>query len=267
MPIIKTKRIIRDPAEVWKDWFASDAFAVDKDLRRLFRVLPHNPRCKFCLVPFEGAGAPIVRALFGKTRSQLNPQFCNMCEEAARQFPGGNEVPMGILFADVRGSTALSESMSPLEFSRMIGRFFTIASKFITESDGLVETLSGDAVSAFWGSGFAGPDYVRRTVDTAQVLAARMAKEQIPVGIGVHAGVAFFGSVGTPGGLTNITALGDEVNTAARLASHAAAGEIIISERALHEAGIDGSALESRTLSLKGIHEPVAVRVMQAASS
>ena len=92
-----------------------------------------------------------------------------------------------------------------------------------------------------------------------------MARYEIPVGIGVHSGVAYFGVMGAAGGLTDITALGDEVNTAARLASKAAAGEIIVSEQALKEAGIDGAELESRSLELKGISEPVPVRVMRGA--
>jgi len=62
----------------------------------------------------------------------------------------------------------------------------------------------------------------------------------------------------------DISAIGEEVNTAARLASKAAAGEIIVSESALQAAGIDGNHLESRSLELKGISEPVPVRVMRA---
>ncbi len=170
---------------------------------------------------------------------------------------------MSMLFIDVRGSTALSETMSPTEFSRLINRFYTASTKVIIEDDGLVERLVGDAVAAFWGAGFAGPNYVRRTVNVAQNLLRVMARQKIPVGIGVHAGVAYFGAMGTADGLTDISAIGDEVNTAARLASSAAAGEIIVSEHALKEAGIDGSDLESRSLELKGISEPVLVRIMR----
>jgi adenylate cyclase len=70
-------------------WFSSSAFHTDNQLRRLFRQLPHDPRCKFCNAPFEGIGGNLVRAFFGKQRSTLNPNFCNMCDEAARKFPGG----------------------------------------------------------------------------------------------------------------------------------------------------------------------------------
>jgi adenylate cyclase len=252
-----------DVGKVWWFWFTTSAFAVDKSLRRIFRLLPHDPRCKFCNAPFRGVGGLIVRTLFGKQRSVMNPQFCNLCEQASREFPGGAEVEMSILFADIRGSTALSEKMSPTEFSQLINRFYTESTKAIAEEDGLVEKLAGDSVAAFWGAGFAGPDYVGRTVKVAQNLLRRMERQKIPVGIGVHSGVAYFGAMGTAEGLIDISAIGDEVNTAARLASKAGAGEIILSEQALEEAGIDSSGLESRRLELKGISEPVNVRVMR----
>lgn len=251
-----------DVGEVWWFWFTTNAFSVDKRLRRIFRLLPRDPRCKFCNAPFQGVGGVLVRTLFGKQRSDLNPRFCNLCEQASRAFPGGAEVEMSMLFADIRGSTALSEQMSPTEFSRLINRFYSSATTRIIAEDGLVEKLAGDAVAAFWGAGFAGPEYIRRTLTVAQTLAKVMAQQKIPVGMGVHAGVAYFGAMGIANGLTDITAIGEEVNMAARLASKAAAGEIIVSEQALKGAGIDGSQLESRRLELKGISEPVSVRVM-----
>lgn len=252
-----------DVGNVWWFWFNTNAFAVDKRLRHIQRVLPHDPRCKFCNAPFEGIGGALMRVLFGKQRSALNPRYCNLCERASQEFPGGTEVPMSMLFIDVRGSTALSEKMSPTEFSQLINRFYTETTKVIINEDGLVEKLAGDSVAAFWGAGFAGPDYVRRTIDAAQSLLRVMKRQKIPVGIGVHAGIAYFGAMGTAEGLTEISAIGDEVNLAARLASKAAAGEIIVSEQALRQAGMDGSVLEARSLELKGISQPINVRVLQ----
>jgi adenylate cyclase len=253
-----------DVGNVWWFWFTTNAFAVDKRLRRIMRVLPHDPRCKFCNTPFQGVGGMVARVLFGKQRSALNPRYCNMCEIASREFPGGAEVPMSILFVDIRGSTALSEKMTPTEFSQLINRFYAAATKIIIEEDGLVEKLAGDEVAAFWGAGFAGPDYVRRTINVAQRLLRAMEQQKIPVGIGVHSGIAYFGAMGTAEGLTDISAKGDEVNMTARLASKAAPGEIIVSEQTLKAAGIDGSQLESRSLELKGISEPVIARVMHS---
>ena len=251
-----------DVGNVWWFWFSTNAFAVDKRLRHILRVMPRDPRCKFCNAPFQGIGGMVVRVLFGKRRSALNPRYCNLCEIASQEFPGGAEVEMSMLFIDIRGSTALSEKMSPTEFSQVINRFYAAATKVIIEEDGLVEKLAGDEVAAFWGAGFAGPDYVSRTIKVAQKLIRVMEQQNIPVGIGVHAGIAYFGSMGTTEGLTDISAKGEEVNTAARLASKAAAGEIIVSEKALKKTDIDESQLESRSLELKGISEPVIVRVM-----
>jgi adenylate cyclase len=114
-------------------------------------------------------------------------------------------------------------------------------------------------VAAFWGAGFAGVNYVSKTIRAAQKIARSMQRQDIPVGIGVHAGVAYFGAMGTAGGLVDISAIGEEVNTAARLASKAAAGEIIVSEAALARTEIDSTELETRNLELKGISEPVLV--------
>jgi adenylate cyclase len=248
---------------MWRDWFMTDAFQIEKRMYRFFRLLPHEPRCKLCYTPFEGIGGAIVRSLYGRKRSTLNPRFCNVCEDFASKNPGGHEVEMSMLFADVRGSTALSEQMTSTDFSRLINRFYVETTKIITQEDGLVEKLAGDAVAAFWGKGFAGPDYVARTVQAAQTISKVMSQQKIPVGIGVHTGLAYFGAMGSAGGLVNISAIGEEVNTAARLASKAGAGEIIVSEKALEQAHIDGSGLESRALELKGISEPVLVRVMR----
>ena len=250
--------------QMWHDWFMTDAFAVEKRLYGFFRILPHDPRCKLCNAPFHGIGGMVVGALYGRKQSSLNPRFCNVCEDFAKKFPGGAEVEMSMLFVDVRGSTALSEQMTSMEFQKLINRFFVGSTKAIAEEDGLVEKLAGDAVAAFWGAGFAGADYTARTIRAAQKILKVMEGQKIPVGIGVHAGVAFFGAMGSAEGLVNISAIGDEVNTAARLASKAAAGEIIVSEQALAKAGIDGDGLETRRLELKGISEPVTVRVMHS---
>ncbi len=249
--------------QMWHDWFMTDAFAVEKRLYGFFRILPHDPRCKLCNAPFHGIGGMVVGALYGRKQSSLNPRFCNVCEEFAKKFPGGAEVEMSMLFADVRGSTALSEQMTSVEFSKLINRFYVGSTKAIAEEDGLVEKLAGDAVAAFWGAGFAGKDYVARTIRAAQNISRLMQRQNIPVGIGVHAGMAFFGAMGSSEGLVDISAIGEEVNTAARLASKAAAGEIIVSETALERAHMDSSELESRKLELKGISEQVPVRVLR----
>src|SRR6266511_1624718 len=187
--------------QMWHDWFMTDAFAVEKRLYGFFRILPHDPRCKLCNAPFHGIGGMVVGALYGRKQSSLNPRFCNVCEEFAKKFPGGAEVEMSMLFADVRGSTALSEQMTAIEFSKLINRFYVGATKAIAEEDGLVEKLAGDAVAAFWGAGFAGQEYWTKKKRAPAGILRVMEKEDFPVGIGVHGGSAYFGAMGSVDGL------------------------------------------------------------------
>jgi len=82
----------------------------------------------------------------------------------------------------------------------------------------------------------------------------------LPVGVGVHSGVAFVGAVGEPP-VTELTALGDVVNTAARLASAAGAGELLVTDGAIAAAAWPVAGLESRSLELKGKRELTSIRV------
>ncbi|MGB7873181.1 MAG: adenylate/guanylate cyclase domain-containing protein [Anaerolineales bacterium] len=249
--------------QMWHDWFAVDALRAENLFSRTFRLLPRDPRCKICASPFDGMGGLVMRTVFGRGRSALNPQFCSICEDYVKKHQGGAEVEMSMLFADVRGSTALSEQLSPMDFQKLINRFYVGATNVIAGEHGLVEKLAGDAVAAFWGAGFAGKNYVERTIRAAQKIRKNMEAQNIPVGIGVHAGVAYFGAMGSEDGLADISAIGDEVNATARIASKAAAGEILVSEVALKQTNIDASKFESRVLELKGISEQVSVRVMR----
>jgi adenylate cyclase len=88
----------------------------------------------------------------------------------------------------------------------------------------------------------------------------------LPVGIGIHTGTAFVGGVGAQG-VTDITALGDAVNTTARLASAAGPGEALASEATCAAAGLETGGMEQRQLMLRGRSETVSVRVLQVASA
>jgi adenylate cyclase len=86
----------------------------------------------------------------------------------------------------------------------------------------------------------------------------------IPVGVGVNTGVAYIGSMKMDGGRTDITILGDVVNTTARLCSQAAAGEVLISRNAQAASGLSLNDHELRTLSLKGKQRSVDAWVVKA---
>src|SRR5689334_8589707 len=74
--------------------------------RAIFKLLPAEPRCRFCNAPFGGVGAPIAKFIFNRKPSNLNPRFCSACEDFAEHFPGGVEIKITMLFGDVRGSTS-----------------------------------------------------------------------------------------------------------------------------------------------------------------
>jgi adenylate cyclase len=257
-------------ADFWRSWFSPEGFRQEKRLHRLLRWLPRGPRCHFCGAPFHGVGAPIMRLTMGKKPSAVNPRYCNVCDKIAHQNPGGAEVEMSILFADLRGSTRLSESMSAKAFSQLINRFYVETTRILIESHALIDKLAGDAVAAFWGAGFAGEDYVRRTIDAGMDILrvtghGGSTEPWAPLGVGVHTGVAFIGAMGSLEGVTDITAVGEEVNLAARLGSEAGVGEMLVSAAAMEAAGMDARGLEQRRLQLKGLAEPVSAYVFSVA--
>ena len=239
--------------------------------RRWLRLLPSDPRCELCLAPFSGFGGRLLRATKGIGPSTLNPRYCNDCELLSAEYPGGAETDVAMLFVDIRGSSALAEGMTPAAFSAVIDRFYRVATEVLIASGALIEKLIGDEVTAIFARGFAGPQYVRQAVDTGTRLLASGSTPAddghlgVPVGVGVHSGRAFVGAVGQAGRLTTISALGDTVNVAARLASRAGPGEMLVSETAYRAAGLNDSGHATRHLELKGRTTPVAVRVVTAA--
>jgi adenylate cyclase len=172
-----------------------------------------------------------------------------------------------MLFADIRESTGLAERMNPAEFVKLIDRFFATSTDILSQTDAIIDKLAGDQVSGYYVPGLAGPKHARVAVQAAQALLRATGHGDrdgpwIPVGIGVHTGEAFIGAVGTQGGITDVTALGDAVNIAARLASNARPGEILISQETYSEAGFDLGDLEQRELTLKGRSKSVPVYVL-----
>jgi adenylate cyclase len=236
--------------------------------RRIFGLLPSDPRCTSCLAPFEGTGGILVKNVLNIRRSTLNPLMCNQCEEIVRRLKYGAEVEMSMLFADIRGSTPLAESMTPTEFKNLIDQFYSETTHVLVHSYAIIDKLVGDEVTGYYLPTFVGKEYAHKAVQAAQDMLKATGHADpegpwVPVGVGIHTGRAYYGAVSSKEGLVELTALGDAVNTASRLASKAAAGEIIISEETAQKAGVDTGNLERRTLELKGKSAPMDVWVMR----
>jgi adenylate cyclase len=236
--------------------------------RRFFSRIPASPRCQLCAAPFAGGGGRLMRAV-GKRPSDGNPNMCNSCQKIMLKHHGGAEVEGTMFFADIRGSTALAERLSTGEFHALIDRFYTTASETVFAHNGIIDKFVGDEVVAAFAP-VLGQKHVARAVEAADHLLRATGHADslgpwVPLGAGVHTGRVWFGATGE-GSRTELTMLGDVVNTTARLASAAGAGEILVSAEAAEAAGLDPT-LARRKLQLKGKELDFEVVVLNVAPS
>jgi adenylate cyclase len=246
--------------EFWRD-FLSRGHSKERAARRVFKLIPHDPRCRLCAAPFSGAGAPLMR-LIGKTPSDKNPNWCGACFKFMTDHHGGAEIECTLLFADIRGSSALAEGITPADFRQVMDRFYDTAAEVVFDHDGMVDKFVGDELVAIFFPLLSGERHAARGIEAARMLLQATGHGDqggpwVPLGAGVHTGMAWVGAVGA-GTHTTMTALGDAVNTTARLASEARAGEILVTTDAAAAAGLD-SGLERRPLELKGKQDLVEV--------
>ena len=255
-----------DREEFWRDYL-NRGDAMERRVRRVFRALPHAPRCQLCAAPFAGPVAPIMRAL-GKRPADKNPRVCQSCFSFIAKHHGGAEIEASFMFADIRGSTTLAEHMSAAQFHALLDRFYTTASAVVFEHDGAVDKFVGDEVVAMFFPFVSGDLHATKAVQAAEALLRATGHADpegpwAPVGAGVHTGRAWVGAVGDETH-TEVTALGDAVNIAARLAASAAAGEVLVSSASARAAGLD-PALETHELALKGKAAPTDVVSLRVA--
>lgn len=180
---------------------------------------------------------------------------------------GGVELSLSFLFADVRGSTPLGEKLGPTGLHDLMDQFYATGIDALIVYGALIDRFMGDQVVGYFAPGFAGPQHARQAVlcglEILRATGHADGEPWVPVGVGVHTGVAFVGSVGKGEDMAELTALGDPVTIAARLASIAETGEVVVTEEAFVAAGLEGDP-ERRELSLKGVTAPVTVRVLKA---
>lgn len=222
--------------------------------RKVFRYLPSAPRCKVCNNPFAGPVGRVL-AVAGFAPSRKNPNLCGRCCDVLPA--GGAEVDIAVLFADVRGSTALGQRGAASDFAALLNRFYATATQTLLRHDAVIDKLIGDEVMAFFVRGISGPQYRRNAVMAGRELLRAVgygsdAGPWLELGVGINAGIAFVGNVG--GSVVDFTALGDTVNAAARIQGQAAAGELLVA------AGVADDLLARtprRVLHLRGHDQPM----------
>jgi adenylate cyclase len=229
---------------------------------RVMRRLPAEPRCRLCNAPYGGIGGHIMRR-FGYGPSRKNPTLCNMCFEKAPM--GGVDMEIGVLFADIRGFTSLAERTPTGEVAGLLNRFYAAASAILTRS-ALIDKFVGDQVMALYLPQLLGEHWEDELVRDANDLLASVGFGTSPgpwlqLGVGLDIGRAYVGNVGA-GEVKDFTAVGDVVNTAARLQSAAGGGQIILSERLFERLAARPDNATATSLRLKGKQDAEPARVI-----
>jgi adenylate cyclase len=251
-------------SEAWEHAWREHAAKLHR-LRGVMKRLPTEPRCKICYAPFSGIGSRVVRPL-GRRQSRMNPQICAVCLEDAPD--GGMEIEGGVLFADVRGFTTLAETLPPAGVAALLNRFYKATTDALIRHDGIVDKLVGDEVMGLFLPPIVRGDpreqMVAAAEDLLRALGFGSAEEPLlPVGVGLEFDHLFAGNVGGGGDVRDFTALGDAVNTAARLQGAAGAGQIAMSERVYEAVAASYPEAEAVELELKGKSAPVAARIVE----
>ena len=260
----------RDDEHVMDEHDAAQQLGGDtqKRLRRFWRSIPSPPRCKLCHRPFGPPGGPIMR-LVGLGRWPGNPKYCRGCFKSLYRHRTGAEIECSLIFADVRGSTTLAETMAPGAYRRLMDRFYATAVDAFVAHDAFVDKFVGDEVIGIFVPALTEQLHARQAILAGLELLAATGHATrspwVPIGIGVNTGVAYVGAVGTEEHV-EFTALGDNVNVTARLASVAGPGELLVTEAAAHAAALHEPGLGRRRLELKGRTEATDVFVLAAAT-
>ncbi len=188
-------------------------------------------------------------------------------QQGATQL-GGEKREVTVLFSDIRGFTALSETMPPNEMATLLTDYFTEMVECVFSHEGTLDKFIGDAVMAQWGAPLGSKEDPDRAMQAAIDMMRELDKlnkkwkaegrPQLQIGIGLNHGEAFAGNIGSERRL-EYTVIGDTVNTASRLCSAAGPGEILISEDMKNALAKKPKLKEVPPMELKNKTQPVKV--------
>ncbi len=233
--------------------------------------MPACPKCstanpegaKFC----NGCGVALLAACPScATVNTPGARFCNQCGDplsgspvpvasASREAPVAELRLVSVLFADLVGFTALSESRDPEEVRELLSRYFDTSRRLIELYGGTVEKFIGDAVMAVWGTPIATEDDAERAVRAALDLVAAVSalgQELGAEGLRARAGVLTGEAAVTVGAVGEGMVAGDLVNTASRLQSVAEPGAVFVGESTRRATEQTVVFEEAGTFELKG---------------
>jgi adenylate cyclase len=178
-----------------------------------------------------------------------------------------------IFFSDIRGFTAMSERMEPEELVDHLNQYLTAMTEIVFKHGGTLDKYIGDAIMVFFGDPVPHRDHAARAVRMALEMRARVAElqrewfldqeEELAIGMGISTGYVTVGNIGSSARL-EYTVVGNHVNVASRLASRAAGGQILVSERTLVAVRDLVDAREIDQVELEGVHRPIKIYEIRA---
>jgi adenylate cyclase len=261
--------------ELWRTIFGiGHPLLIEKQQR--YRMIGAPPRCKLCLAPFgpdSGTDTP--------GPSNRNPRFCSQCDGFIRANPGGAKVQMAMIFADVRHSTELAQTLELSEYVRRMNAYYRTVSQVVIDTDGFMLEVVGDQVFALYPTGFSGvhaddPPNASESIGAARrqrcalkaieagrrlALVSGGGADAFEFGVSVHVAEVFIGTIrGAEEGIIDVRVWGPHVNLAARLSDAAGGAEAFVTDDACEAAGIPYGALDHVEKLLKGLALPVSAR-------
>jgi adenylate cyclase len=181
--------------------------------------------------------------------------------------PGGRQMEISVLFADIRGFTTIAEKLPPSEVVAILNQYLDSMEEEVFKQKGTLDKYTGDGVMVIFGAPLEQPDHAARAVRTAlgmQQAAAEVSRQRgdvewkVAYGIGIATGPAVVGHIGSKRRL-DYTAIGDTVNLAARLEGKAPPATILISQatcEAVKDIAVVG---EPEPMAVRGKAQPVTV--------
>jgi adenylate cyclase len=192
-------------------------------------------------------------------------------------FVQGSEREIAILFADIRGFTALAEGRLPYDVVFVLNRYFSAMGRAIESAGGRVDKFIGDGVMALFGIESSAQAGCRDALTAARLMSERLGELNLSlraeldfplrIGIGIHCGPVIVGEMGY-GTAAAITAIGDAVNTASRLENLTKTYdcELVVSEETVARAAVDLSEFPRHEIEIRGKREMLAVTILNRAA-
>ncbi|QPF81806.1 adenylate/guanylate cyclase domain-containing protein [Bradyrhizobium genosp. L] len=219
-------------------------------------------------IPLRGPLSAPFR-LFGVKPSRMNPNTCTICEMAFSKIMKARAVTIDatVLFADLRGYTALTQTIAPSGLTSLLDAFYDDCAAAIWRYDGILNKTIGDAVFAIFNFPVRQQDHATQALLAAREIQQSFGRRrgelaraigagdvEIGIGIGMDSGETNFGEFGQSH--RDLTAIGTVVNRAARAQSVARSGEIFVTSAVRERTGGMVTADGSDHV-LKGFAEPV----------